>query len=242
MNINNEHIENYYDDFFTKSINQIVNERHIKLVSLLKNNGLKHDSQILELGCGSGTCTKLISKKLRTNGAIEAIDISSKTIEYLNSKNKASNISYFQGDITNYQPKLKEINFILLFDIIEHIPLDKHEILFTHLAKISNIDTKILINIPNPDCTIYDRKHQPELLQLIDETIYLPFIAQLVDKNDLKISHFEELNIWAKKDYHFYVIEHKKEFIEIKLQHERSFSEKLFNKFKRIYYSIKYKN
>ena len=62
MNINNEHIENYYDDFFTKSINQIVNERHLKLVSLLKKNGLRHNAQILELGCGSGTCTKLIAK------------------------------------------------------------------------------------------------------------------------------------------------------------------------------------
>ncbi len=242
MNIDNDHIENYYDDFFAKTINQTINERHLKLISLLKINGLKPNSQILELGCGSGTCTKLIAKKLNYEGKIEAVDISSKTIEYLNLKNKNSNISFYQGDIATYFSKLINLDFILLFDIIEHIPLEKHEILFAHLAAISGKNTKIIINIPNPDYTLYDRKHQPEVLQLIDETVYLPFLAQQVDKNNLKISHFEELSIWAKQDYHFYVIEQKKEFIEIKLQDERSFSKKLFNKFKRIFYSIKYKN
>jgi 2-polyprenyl-3-methyl-5-hydroxy-6-metoxy-1,4-benzoquinol methylase len=71
-------------------------------------------------------------------------------VEFAKQRIKGSNISIEAGDVVRYQPGAKEFDFICLFDIIEHIPIERHPELFQNISGILGEHTKVLINIPNP--------------------------------------------------------------------------------------------
>jgi hypothetical protein len=97
-----------------------------------------------------------------------------------------------------------------------------------------NQDTILLINIPNPEYIEYDEKHNPDVLQVIDQAIYLDFLLQNLQDNNLNISYFEKYSIWVEGDYIFYAKEKKKEFKEHEIHEDRSLIEKVLKKAFRI--------
>ncbi len=68
-----EEVSQFYDQFSERQIKIGVNERLIFLFKQLKKLGLTKKSKILELGCGVGAFTYLLSKKLK-KGYIEAVN------------------------------------------------------------------------------------------------------------------------------------------------------------------------
>ena len=202
--------------------------------------GLKPNSNVLELGSGVGVITFLLSKYIKS-GKIEAVDISPKSIDFGKSKIKTSNVTFFASDIVTHKPSLKNIDFIVLFDILEHIPIEQHNQLFRNLATIANTETKILVNIPSPESVEYSRIHTPETLQIIDQPIYLSHMVKMMDSNNLTLLGFESYNIWTKNDYHFYIIEQKKEYTDKNLSSNRNFLQKVYKKLERKYVRLKYK-
>ena len=66
-------ISDFYDEFVQRQLKIGANERLISLYKRLLDLGLKEDSKVLELGCGVGILTKLLSKKTAT-GILEAFD------------------------------------------------------------------------------------------------------------------------------------------------------------------------
>ncbi len=234
-----KNIINYYNDFVEDQVDLGINERIYNLYKRLLGLGLNSGSTILELGCGVGTMTYLLSKKIKT-GRIESVDFSTKSIEFATKKIQKSNIQFFAHDVVNYVPKLKNINFITLFDVIEHIPIENHLQLFNNLAKIANEDTIIAINIPSAEHVQYDIDNCPEKLQIIDQPISLAFMVENITKSNLSLQFFETYGIWVENDYQFLVITKKIKFNEIALQSKRSFFEKVFNKLKRIYIKLCY--
>ena len=77
------------------------------------------------------------------------------------------------------------------------------------MASIANENTKILINIPNPEYIEYFRANNPGVLQIIDQPIPLNLILENAEKNGLQITYFETYNIWVENDYQFFIIEKK---------------------------------
>ncbi|MFP3597557.1 class I SAM-dependent methyltransferase [Chryseobacterium sp. SIMBA_029] len=223
-------IAKFYDDYTERQIQIGANERLINLYKRLIHLGLKKDSNVLELGCGVGIFTKLLAKKI-SNGKIEAIDLSEKSIAIAERilKNK-KNISFKVADIVKYQPKNKEFDFITLMDVIEHIPLEQHDELFENLAKISTIKTRIAINIPNPQYINYTRVNNPESLQVIDEEVELFQLIRHLEKHHLELIYFEKYGIWEEEDYHFMIIRKKKKFELKHLATKRKISEKIVKK------------
>jgi trans-aconitate 2-methyltransferase len=222
-------IAEFYDNFVSSQEATGVNDRIYSLYKRMKKYGLNKHSNVLELGSGIGAMTYLLSKVVK-KGKIEAVEISSKSVEYAKAKNKRSNVQFFNSDIVDYKPKLSAINFISLFDIIEHIPKERHFDLFKNISSYMNDDTILLINIPNPAYIEYDKKHNPEVLQVIDQAIYVDFLLQNLQENDLDIFYFEKYSIWVEDDYIFYAIEKKKEFKEHEIHQDRSLIEKALKK------------
>ena len=72
-------ISEFYDEYVQRQLKIGANERLISLYKRLVNLGLNESSRVLELGCGVGIFTKLLSKKIST-GIIEAADLSEKSI------------------------------------------------------------------------------------------------------------------------------------------------------------------
>ncbi len=230
----------FYDNFVNNQKDIGINDRIYLLYKRMLKYGLNKNSNVLELGCGIGTMTHLLLKTIK-NGNIEAVDISPKSIDIAKSRIKNRNITFSSDDIITYKPKLKKIDFITLFDIIEHIPKEKHIDLFRNISNYIKDDTLLLINIPNPKYIEYDQIHQPEVLQVIDQPIYLDFILKTIENTCLKLIYFETYSIWVKNDYNFLVLEKQKKFTEEKLHEKRSLYEKILVKIFRFKINLLYK-
>lgn len=223
-------ISEFYDQYVQRQLKIGANERLISLYKRLVNLGLKENSKILELGCGVGIFTKLLSKKISA-GIIEAADLSEKSIAVAKDLVKdKKNISCFVADVVHYQPQNSDFDFITLMDVIEHIPLDQHEMLFENLARIATEKTQIAINIPNPQYIAYTRKHHPETLQVIDQEVELFPLMNYCEKFGLELVFFEKYGIWEEEDYHFMVFRKKRNFTLKHLVDQRNVTEKITRK------------
>jgi len=237
--MNNDNVKDFYNDFVNYQTKSGINERIYTLYKKMQSLNLVTSSNVLELGCGIGVMTKLLSNTVK-EGYIEAVDLSDKSIELAKSKNKKKNISFFVGDVVNYIPKKLNYDFITLFDVIEHIPLEKHFDLFKNLAKIADDNTKIVINIPNPEYLDYVTKNQPSSLQIIDQPIPLNIIVENTESNGLRIKNFDTYSIWVENDYQFIVIQKKKDFEEVIINDKRSLPQKI--KYKLHYFFIHFRH
>lgn len=230
--MDNKEIKVFYDEYIEEQRNSGINDRIYGLYRRMLKQGLNSNSNVLELGCGIGVMTFLLSKTIK-KGQIEAIDISSKSIDFCKQRIKKSNIKFITADIINYSPAFKKPDFITLFDVIEHIPVEKHGELFNNIALLCHDDTKILINIPNPGYVEYDIKNQADTLQIIDQPVPLNSITDNLIKSDLDLVYFETYSVWVENDYQFFIIARKKDFKEIFLSDKRNFFQKAKMKIKR---------
>lgn len=233
-------ISKFYDEYVHRQLKTGANERLISLYKRLLNLGLKGDSKLLELGCGVGLFTKLLSKKI-SKGILESVDLSTKSIAVAKDllKNK-KNIFLEVADVVKYQPQNSDFDFITLMDVIEHIPLDQHDELFANLAQICKAKTRIAINIPNPQYIAYCTIHNPESLQVIDQEVHLFPLIKLFEKHDLELIYFEKYGIWEEEDYHFMVLRKKRKFELKHLSDQRNIPEKIVKKLSDKIDKIKY--
>ncbi len=157
----------FYDHFIKNQVESSINDRIAGLYRRLCKMGLHTNSTVLEIGCGIGTLTYLLTRKVKT-GRVEATDISPQSIEYAKKNLVRPNLSLFAGDILQLEPTAKSFDFILLFDVIEHIPIEDHAALFAKINGWMHDDSSLLINIPNPASILFDEKNNPATLQEID--------------------------------------------------------------------------
>ncbi len=232
-------IIDYYDSFVIDQLESGINDRVYTLFEKLQRFGLKSDSNVLELGCGIGTMTFLLSRNVR-KGKIEAVDISPESIRFAMNRIGKPNISFHTDDVICYIPSMQDIDYILLFDLIEHIPIERHFVLFQNLANSCSEHTKIMINIPNPEYINYDIENNPAALQIIDQPLPLKVILANIENAGLTLSFFETYSIWIENDYQFFVITKKKAFKETKLSDKRSFFQKVIMKMRRTFIKLKY--
>lgn len=203
-------ISEFYDQYVERQKHTGINERHFTILDKSKKHGLKNTDSILEVGCGIGTVTSLLSKFAR-NGFVLGVDISAKSIEFAKKRwEKYDNVQFKVLDVTEELPKEKNFDTIILPDVIEHIPIEQHGKLFRNLANLLAKDGKILINIPNPFFLEWCHQNRPDLLQVIDQPIYLSTLLSKISKTDLYIHYLETYSIWKKDcDFQFIVLKKK---------------------------------
>lgn len=230
-------VKKYYDNYITEQYSIGVNDRIFMLYEKLKSLGLNSSSDVIELGCGIGVVTHLIRKTV-TLGQIESVDISGESIEFAKEKIKNSNVSFYEGDVTEYIPIIKQADFVTLFDVIEHIPIELHEKLFVNASKMLKSNGWLLVNIPSPESVKWDKINAPEALQIIDQPIPLELIAKNCSNAGLEIVKFENYSIWVENDYNFFLIRKKKTFENrpLKLNNIQKAKRKAWRtKFKKLY-------
>ena len=215
----------FYDHFIKNQVESGINDRIYGLYHRLSKMGLQENSTILEIGCGIGTFTYLLTRKVK-NGRIEATDISPLSIAYLNKNLSRPNLFTFAGDILQLEPTAKLFDFVLLFDVIEHIPLEDHAALFSRISQWMHDDSSLLINIPNPGYILFDQKNNPSALQEIDQPVFPEQLATVLAAAGLDMEQFETYSVWVKNDYHFMVVRKRKEFEEKILSKERNIFQK----------------
>jgi len=101
---------------------QMYYKRHIKFIAL---NG---DENVLDFGCGGGSCSKLLLKQLNSDSKMTLLDTSKYWVDVAKRrfKNK-SNITYYTEEIHNLNLKNESFDFINLTYVLHDIASNKHQ-------------------------------------------------------------------------------------------------------------------
>lgn len=165
-----EQVKEYYDTFKEHQKQLGINIRHRTIFKNLKKAGLKSNSNVLEVGCGIGTVSNLILKYI-TDGSFVGLDISPesiKTAQKFNAFHKKA--EFLANDMSNFSHKTK-FDFVVFPDVLEHIPVEQHANIFKTIATLTTDNAVVVINIPEPNHLDWVRKHEPEKLQIIDQSL-----------------------------------------------------------------------
>lgn len=202
-----EKIAEFYDSYAQSQKRTGINIRHRMIIKKLKSAGLQQNSVVLEIGCGIGTLTSLLVKNCKH---LTAVDISPESIQQAKlSLSKHTNIRFEVTDMSDFQTPQK-FDFIVLPDVLEHIPIEQHPMLFERMKSLLNENGKICIHIPDPYALEYIRKNSPELLQIIDQSIYTDILVKNIYDNNLTLEKLERYCLQKElPDYQWIEIVHR---------------------------------
>lgn len=231
----NTQVKEWYNEFSSKQVKTSKNLRHYTLINKIINEGLNKHSKVLEIGCGIGTLTELLYNYIK-KGQIVATDISDISITIAKKNIGISDrIDYIVTDMVDFNYAQK-FDFIILPDVLEHIPIENHNDLFGIIVKHMHSSSKIIINIPHPKAIEYLQKVSPQKLQIIDQSIYADQLIQDTTSNNLLLLKYDSYSIFDTNfDYAFIVLTLNQEFeLNNKSKYEIIFN-KQFNKIKYYY-------
>lgn len=183
-----EEIAEFYDQHGHKMNDSGVHSRHWAIYDWLKTiPRISHAKQILEIGAGPGQVTWLLSKAAK-NAKILAVDISKGSIELArkNLKGLGERVDFLVSDMVGFESDLR-FDFVMMPDVLEHIPEEQHPALFQILDSCMTPGALIGIHLPDRQYLDSVRKNRPELLQIVDQSISTSSLAASLKGTDLEI-------------------------------------------------------
>jgi len=199
-------VSEYYDAYTKHQTNIGVNKRHHTIMEWLHKFGLQSDWKVLEIGCGIGTLTGLLAPAL-AQGRLTANDISPKSVELAKQNLSAyPHVNFLTGDMVTMDLG-EQFDLIVMPDVLEHIPMEVHDQLFEKLAKLLKPTGYIFIHIPNPYYQEWANKNTPELMQIIDQSVYTDHLCASTYKHGLYLHFLSTYSIWLENgDYQAIVL------------------------------------
>ena len=109
-------------------------------------SGMNLDNpSILEVGCGFG----VLSKELSRFGCVTGMDLSPKGIEIARQNNPG--ITFFHGDVLNYEFGDDKYDIVVNSEVIEHIPREDRQRFINVLADRLKPGGYLVLTTPNKD-------------------------------------------------------------------------------------------
>lgn len=235
MKKSQEEIEKYYDEYVGRQKHVGVNQRHRSIMEKVLKRGLQSHHNVLEIGCGIGTYTSLLMQHVQ-QGEIVAMDISPKSIEEAQKTYKQQNLKFLAADATDYDFDNLEFDFIIMPDVIEHIPIELHFQLFEKLSKVLKSNGKVFIHIPNPPYLQWCHENRPDLLQVIDQPITTDVLVKNVLPNGFIIEELKTYSIWIEDGDYQYIVLRKNGYQDFNknIEYNPSFIDKVKYKLKHL--------
>lgn len=204
-NENMNNISKFYDDFSEQQVITGTNLRHYYLFNRILKSGLKKDHKVLEIGCGIGTLTKLLFSFLK-KGEMVVTDISENNIKIARERLKSTQrIEFIVSDMQNFSHD-KKFDFIILADVMEHIPQELHIQLFQTIVKHMKDDATLFINIPHPKNIEFLKENFQEKLQIIDQALYADSLTKDAAKSGLILKEYKSYSLFHKEnDYNIII-------------------------------------
>lgn len=191
----NEDVRNFYNNFAEELIFQReINHARYQFVDKVAHNMIKAHHTVLDLGCGIGTTSVIISAYCKK---VVAVDFAPRLLEFAE---KRENITYHCCDIADIHLD-RTFDFICLFDVLEHIEINQVPGVFNAITRHMSDDTNLLIIIPYWKYLDYKKIHQPERTQIIDNCISLTDLVLWAQQHLLEIVHYEVLTLFHACDY-----------------------------------------
>ena len=192
----------FYDSYVGRQLAVGVNARHHAIKGWLRDAGLRKGHRVLELGCGIGTLTGLIADEVGADGSVVAIDLSPKSIEVASARlSHHRNVELIAADVLEVE-LAGQFDVAVLPDVIEHIPVEHHRALFERVAASLAPTGFVLLNYPSPHYLDWCREHDPQSLQLIDQSIQADQLLADVYPSGLYLDLLKTYSIWISEgDY-----------------------------------------
>jgi trans-aconitate 2-methyltransferase len=205
-----EQVEDFYNNFKEHQKKLGINIRHRSILKNLKKAGLKNTMNVLEIGCGIGTVSHLVLQVIN-KGRFVGVDISPDSIVQARKLNAVfKNAEFVVSDMSDFRHSLK-FDMVVLPDVLEHIPVEQHAHLFSVLKDHTHTDSRVLINIPEPNCLNWARQHHPEKLQIIDQSLSMQDLLNNVYPNDFELVSLQPYALqYTEADYISIVLRRKK--------------------------------
>jgi 2-polyprenyl-3-methyl-5-hydroxy-6-metoxy-1,4-benzoquinol methylase len=163
-----DHFESQQDNFRNRSFREWA-------YKWIGQSGLK----VLDFGCALGYHSGQLP--LLRGATVCGIDLSSKCIEY--AKQKYPEGKWYAGDILDgFDPgeECRGFDRIILSDVLEHVPLQKHEKLFQILSDWSDPNAAIIASVSNWE--LYDQIISAEMTQPVEEKVLIPDLLENMRK------------------------------------------------------------
>jgi len=160
----------FYDNFIDHFKEQMDNGRNRDFRTWTKK-WIYEPKKVLDLGCAFGYNSFYLTE---IDCEVHGIDISPKCI--LLAKKKYGKGNWYCGDITEgFDPGIRGFDCVLLSDVLEHIPKDRHEHLFHVLGEWTKPTSVLIASVPNPE--IHEQVTQ-QTYQPVEERVEIPELLQ----------------------------------------------------------------
>lgn len=215
MKEDKDKVVSFYDQFAEKQEKTWINSRHLNILDKVKAAGLNANHSILEVGCGIGTVSHLLANEVR-QGDVLAVDISPESIEKAKVLWKdQSNLKFEVSDMSDFEKKGRTFDFFVFPDVLEHIPVDQHNLLFQNINKHSHQDSVIFIHIPAPRYLQWMIENEPQKLQVIDQPLDSGDLIKSITSNGFYLEKMETYPIFfEEKDYQYFVFRASKPLLK----------------------------
>jgi len=115
---------------------------------------------------------------------------------------RGADCRFLRGDVRRLPLADRSADLVLLPDVIEHIPLGRHDALFRRVAGLVKPDGFVLVHYPNPHYLRWCQEHRPEVLQVIDQPIEAEALLEHACAYGLYLESLETYSIWVREgDY-----------------------------------------
>ncbi|WP_160168249.1 class I SAM-dependent methyltransferase [Novipirellula maiorica] len=208
MKANKESVASFYDEFSKRLLNDYIrgNRRFNAAVELASSALSGRSGKILDIGCGIGVSSNACVE-LPGQYVVQGVDISPRNIEIANRLFARDRLTYEVSDMSK-PLESGPFDALLLIDMYEHIPRSDwpgfNRVLSTHLAP----GGIIILTTPSPLHQEYLRQEKPEGLQIVDETVEVADVIQLMQDTGTTLKHYSLETIWNTNDYVHLVLEH----------------------------------
>ncbi len=206
MEKSKDQVVSFYDEFADKQAKTGINSRHLSILDKVKAAGLNANNSILEVGCGIGTVSHLLATQVPT-GEVLAVDISPESIAKARVLWKSqSNLKFEVSDMSDFDQNGKKFDYFVFPDVLEHIPVDQHQRLFSNIQKHAHRNSVIFVHIPAPRYLQWMIQNEPEKLQVIDQPLDSGDLIKRITSNGFYLDKMETYSLFfEEKDYQYFV-------------------------------------
>lgn len=199
-------VVSFYDQFADKQEKTGINSRHLSILDKLVSAGLSSHHRVLEIGCGIGTVSHLIAKKV-VKGSVLAVDISPESIQKAKELWKGQENLHFEvSDMQGFEKPQQQFDFFVFPDVLEHIPVEQHFAIFETIKRHSHRSSVIFIHIPAPRFLEWMIKNEPAKLQVIDQPLDSGRLVNTITDNGFYLDKMETYSVfYQEKDYQYFV-------------------------------------
>jgi SAM-dependent methyltransferase len=193
-------VERFYDAFAGTTLLldfRRINERQ-RAVQALCDRFVPDGARVLEIGCGAGIISRHVARRARR---LLAVDISGNNVELAKRFAGGPGREFKVLDVLADGDKLRDeepFDAVLLADVIEHIPLDRHAELLALIESVLAPGGRLLLAFPSAAYQEHLKRHRPEALQVVDETVE---VRALLGKTRLQPLHVAHVDVWGANQY-----------------------------------------